>query len=141
MKAIREGGFTIVEMIITLIVMSVFLMFFFQSFLAAQSQHTAVVRLSSANDIAMANLHKFAKKVDLPVVTCDSSTNLVTNASAPGAPVTFTQESLSSTNLPSTTTQEVRAFYPQGCDPNMPVLLQSKVMFGTETVTHATYIN
>lgn len=160
-----ESGFTIAEMIVTLVVLSIFLTLFFQLFLLGLSQKKVVTLRAAANDIAMNNLRKLNKASLIPA-TCDGSTNgsnnknnaalnpalntdgnygmVIAQSPAQGAnpsfPSPLTPELLSGTGLPSSTIQTLYVIYPQGCYPQNPVKVISTVTYGTETVTHATYV-
>ncbi len=149
-----ERGFTVVEMIVTLVVMSLFLTMFFQLFLTGESQRVAVVRRASANDIAMTNLRKISAKSLIPVATtaCDAVTvgggnpnNLLLNSSAAGSTIAWSvslvAESTTGTSLPSGTTQVLAVIYPRGCSVSMPAKIISRVTYGSETVSRAAFIN
>lgn len=83
-----EHGFTIVEMIVALIVMSLFLTMFFQTYSTNESQRLAVARRAAAYDIATTNLNKISTKVGLPacINTASSANNLATNATLAANP-------------------------------------------------------
>lgn len=70
-----DDGFTIVEMIVTLVVMSLFLTMFFQVYSTNESQRLAVARRAAAYDIATSNLSKISSKAGFYAVpyACDSS--------------------------------------------------------------------
>ena len=53
-----QDGFTIVEVIVTLVVVSLFLTMMFQSFFALESQRLTVVRQARSAEIAYSNLRK-----------------------------------------------------------------------------------
>lgn len=76
MEKRREDGFTVAELIVTLVVMSLFLIFFFQAFMTTQAQQVAVAKRAAANDIASSNLQKISSRALIPsstATTCDSS--------------------------------------------------------------------
>lgn len=164
----KETGFTIAEMVVTLVVLSLFLTLFFQLFLLGLSQKKIVILRATANDIAMNNLRKITTKNLVPSANaCDSTTNGSSNKNnatlnpdlnvdgatgssiigqASGsdttlAPTSLKAEQLTGTNLPSSTIQTLYVIYPQGCYPQNPAKIISTVTYGTETVTHATYVN
>ena len=66
-----EKGFTVVEMIVTIVVLSIFMTGIFQSYLLLESQRIEVARQARASDIAYSNLRKFQTR----------PANLVCNAS------------------------------------------------------------
>ncbi len=162
-----DTGFTVAEVIVTLLVMGVFLMLFFQLFFTSQSQQLAVLRRSTANDIAQSNLRKVSSRALIPVTTtaCQTGTssenNPIDNSAATGSVIAssdttstdpkwngdgspssgIAKESVTGTALASTTTtQKLVVLYPRGCEPNMPAKIVSTVTYGTETVVHATYV-
>jgi prepilin-type N-terminal cleavage/methylation domain-containing protein len=161
-----ESGFTIAEMIVTLVVLSIFLTLFFQLFLLGLSQKKVVTLRATANDIAMNNLRKISTKTLIPAAdACDSSTNgsgnpnnalLNSNLNNDGAtgnsiigratsstntfPSPMAPETITGTGLPSSTIQTLYVIYPQGCFDQNPAKIISTVTYGMETVTHATYV-
>lgn len=54
-----QHGFTVVEMIVTIVVLSIFMTGIFQSYLLLESQRVQVARQARASDIAYSNLRKF----------------------------------------------------------------------------------
>ncbi len=156
-----EDGFTIVEMVVTLVVMTLFVTLLFQTYLADIAQQTHILQQASANDIAITNLKKIVARTSplLSSITCDPSSssqnNLTTNASASGSIIatnaaggtpqwTATQataEPITGTRLPSSTTQTLTAFFPEGCGLTMPVEIVSTVNYGSDSATHATYVD
>ena len=159
-----EVGFTVVEMVVALAVMSLFLTLFFQLFLTNQSQQLAVSQRTAASNIAKSNLNKITARLLIPGTTtaCQSGgssvNNTLDNAAAAGsiiatdkasAPNNTPQwstaglqaEATSGTSLPSTgVVQELRVKYPQGCAVDMPATIISTVSYGTESIVHATYV-
>lgn len=140
-----DSGFTIVEMIVSLVVMVIFATLLFQMFLVGTTQQGTVSARASAIDIAAINLSKIDSR-DSPLldgITCGSSNDLTANASAAGTNITFSHESTSGTNLPSGTgtVQKMVALFPRGCTNSMPVEIISTVEYNGETITRATYVN
>jgi len=160
-----EAGFTVAEMVITLVVLSIFLMLFFQLYILGLSQKSVFILRATANDIAQNNLHKIINKASIPADdACDATSsgssnpnNATLNAdlnsdgatgsiigTASGSTSTFPSplapESLTGTGLPTSTTQILSVIYPQGCYDQNPAKIISTVTYGTETVTHATYV-
>lgn len=144
-----SAGFTVVEMIVTIAVMSIFVGLLFQGFVVATTQRTEMVRQASAHDVASSNLKKITKKSSLPVGSAcndiDHSSanpnNLKWNSGAVGSEISISPESLTGTSLPSTTIQKLYVVYPQGCNISMPVQIKAIVTYGSETVTHVKYVN
>lgn len=138
-----SAGFTIIETIVTLIVLSLFLTLFFQAFIVLTSQRVAVARQAAANDIAYTNLRKILSRP----ATCQtsgykllSSTNNTDDMTSP-----FRKEADDS--LGPGRTQSVIAYPTGNCtgttfaDSN-PAKIVSTVTFnnGGVTVTHVSYV-
>jgi prepilin-type N-terminal cleavage/methylation domain-containing protein len=64
-----DNGFTIVEVIVTMVVLSIFLAGIVQIFLLLESQRINVARQSKANDIAYSYLRKYTVRPEDPVVS------------------------------------------------------------------------
>ena len=150
-----QQGFTIVEMIVTIVVAALFFTFFFQVYVILESQRLVVARQAKASDVAYSNLRKFTAR---PAgLTCDSTMDLVTNGAASGKllgdqtyttnsstygflaePTTVTQ------SLGPNSTQTVKAFAPSGCAnfTSDPIKIVSTVTYGNngDSVSHASYI-
>lgn len=151
----NQRGFTVVEMVVALVVLSIFMLLFFQLYMSGESQRVAVVRHASANDIAMTNLQKISAKSRIPAGTpaCDDTTvgsanpnNLILDPSeTAGSTIdwsgTLVQEDISGTALPSSAVQRLAVIYPRGCDLTSPVKIISTVTYGTETVTRAAFVD
>lgn len=162
------SGFTVIELVVTLAVMSVFLLLFIQTFVAGETQRGEVAKRSAAADIAAANLNKISSKAALldrvPTLfsasKCNSNSNVEANAnnvelsSSAGAIIATDRSGVSPTwatagltkettlrGLPATTTQEIRVLFPRGCDPDSPVTVVSIVTYGSEEVRRATLVN
>ena len=148
----QQAGFTVVEMIVSTIIVSLFLTLFFRTYLLMESQRIAVARQAKASDIAYSNLRKFTTR---PAgLTCDSSmesggtgkllgnqTN-TTTSSAYGfiaEPTSVTQ------SLGSGSTQEVRAFTTGTCATFAanPVKIVSTVTYenNRDQVVHASFVD
>jgi len=159
----EEQGFTVVEMVVTLVVVGVFLGLLFQTYMAGLAQQSAVTKRAAADDIAETNLRKITSRSSslLSSITCISSganKNAVTSDTditnettgvAPAAVTNLFKEpdsSLKTAGLsPGQTKQTLRVLYPRGCsDPSMPMLIISTVTYGSgasDKVTHASYVN
>lgn len=160
-----DMGFTVTELIVTLIVISVFATLFFQMFMTGNSQQVHITRQAVANDIAMSNLSKITSRALIPITTtaCQtggtSQNNLVDNPDAPGSIIAtsasgtepkwlgdgspssgLAKESLNGLGMPSNTIQELRVFYPQGCSSSAPAKIVSTVIYGSESVSHASFV-
>lgn len=146
MHTTRSSGFTIIETIVTLVVVSLFMAFFFQLYIASESQRLATLRRATASDLAYTNLRKFAIK---PAgLTCSADMDLSVSSTAPGTVVSnatylFTAETTPGI-LGQSVTQTVTAYAPSGCATynSNPAKLISEVGYGNgEKVVHAAYVN
>ncbi len=150
-----SAGFTLVELLVTVVLAGIFLAFFTQMFRASSAQQISTARQSRANNIAFSNLNKFPRPANIsPAYVCDPSTTVATNtnnlAINPNAAGTVVLNNASSNREPTdeslgSVVQEVRAFSPQGCvaSGNL-VKLVSKVQYGyvgqRDEVVYATYV-
>ncbi|USN96836.1 MAG: prepilin-type N-terminal cleavage/methylation domain-containing protein [Candidatus Nomurabacteria bacterium] len=152
-------GFTVIEMIITIIVLAIFLLGVFQSYLLLESQRVDVARRARASDIAFSNLAKFPSppsnllcnpgKMDLTANNASSKRgeNIIdTSDPAVFGHYGYAAESGSTiANMGSSLVQTVTAFAPNGCTGTSftdgIVKLVSTVNFGNgEFITHANFI-
>lgn len=162
MKYTKESGFTIVEVVTTLVILGLFLTFFFQLTIAAQKQRSTVEKRTLASDIAYSNLKKFPSKpsgltctagdaMDQSGTDAESKPGLLIGSSvaAENAPLpyNFVPEPTSSTQkLGAYSKQTVRAYAPQGCLlPEAPFRIESIVEYGdsaadTERIVNATFV-
>lgn len=160
-----ENGFTIAEMIVTLVIMGLFLTLFFNTFMSSEYQRVAVSTRATANDISLTNLGKISSKTTITLPACNSTAsspnNLIANSAATGSYIatddatlnaaptnapTWTAaglkaEVLTDTSLQTGTTQTLKVLYPRGCGSAMPAQIISIVNYKSETVSHATYVN
>ncbi len=125
----NQKGYTIVEVVVTLMILGVFLAGFFQAFLLLESQRVSIAREATASDIAYSNLRKFT---DRPTgVSCSAS----------GTSLVFTHETDGSLY-----TESVKAYPVNGCDgsdfKDGIVRIESVVEYnnGNGKVVHATFV-
>lgn len=146
-----ESGFTIVEIIVTIVVMTIFTALLFQTYITGTTQREAITRRAQADDIALTNLKKITTHASTLVSACSSANDLTATPAGSGSQVAsvaygtasdashFAQESYGS--LPTPHNQTLTVFYPRGCTLATVVEIVSTVTYGAETVTHASYIN
>lgn len=143
-------GFTIVETIVTLVVLSIFLTGFFQAYMLMTTQRVKVARQAAASDMAYTNLRKVLSR---PAgLLCDASsghtllsTKPPTNGTNDG-PRIYTAEN--DQILGEAREQTVVAYPTAGCADfaTHPVKIVSTVIFdknkpgGEVKVVHASYI-
>lgn len=148
-----ENGFTVAEMVVALVIMSLFLNMFFQMYMASVSQRTVVTARAAANEIAATNLKKIGTKTQLPASTpaCASGGGIIATTGGSGTDPKWVgdgtpssgleKESITGSSLPTTAVQTLSVSYPHGCGASMPAKITSTVTFGSETVNRATYVN
>lgn len=156
MKSIHSSsGFTVVEVLVTLVIVSLFMGLFFQSYMAMESQRLAVQRAVLASNIAYTNLRKFSERPDSTNLSCTNAMNLASSPSAPGVEIGgnnttpnifgFVGENLTSSLGPDAT-QQVLIFAPNGCArfADMPLKIVSVVSYGPasnrEEIAHVSYV-
>lgn len=157
----HETGFTIVEVIVTLAITSLFLTFFFMMFLTMESQRIAVARQALASDIAYSNLRKFTNAATLAALQCTTNMDLtLPNPDQKQGELVGSQADEVTANSfgflaePSAITkqlgtgasQSIRAFAPKGCTGTTInsglIKVESTVTYGTNgKVVHASYVN
>lgn len=145
----HEQGFTVVEVLVTLVLSMLFLVFFIRMFEAINTQQLSTSRQAVANDIAYSNLSKFPTVGSIADVgtayTCGSSNNLAANPDATGTVILSNSSGFRETNLRNLpeVTQEVRAYSPFGCSSEL-VKIRSIVRYGFSgqrgEAVYATYI-
>lgn len=144
----KQEGFTIIETIVAIAVFSIFFTFLMQGFIAVQTQRVKTMRYAEANNLAGGIIGRYREQAQLPGgIDCSEMSggqavaDLTRNSHAPGKSVTIPQTLPEKSNLPSTTSQRLLVFYPQGCLANAPILIKAEVRYETETVVRAAYIN
>jgi prepilin-type N-terminal cleavage/methylation domain-containing protein len=128
-----EAGFTIIEIIVTVVILGLFLGSMFQMFIVMESQRYIVAREANASDVAYTNLNKF--NIPPVGVTCSASGTELLDST--------TKESVPASS--KITDQSVKAYPVNGCDGtnfrDNFVKIESTVTYeGGATVTHASYV-
>ena len=142
----KESGLTLVETLVTLLIISLFLGSLIQAYITMESQRALVARRALASDIAYSNLRKFSSRP--AALTCTGSAmDLTTPGTKAGSNLSsyFTGESL--TSLGTGSSQTVVAFAPGGCNGDgtyvdtFPVVkIVSTVTYNGGSVSHATFV-
>lgn len=131
----HESGFTLVEIIVTIVVGGVFVALLATGYQVIVSHQQSIVRYTTANNIAKANLNKYRIGSGTVCNTSNPSAviSLLTNT-------TGNPEPIPSGNYPNFT-QTVTAQYVHGCSA-LPTII-SVVSYGpvgsTETITQVDY--
>lgn len=144
------AGFTIPELLITLVVTTLFIATFYQMFIAINSYSAHAKQRSLADNAAYSLLRQYAAPDISPSTwfTCSTQSgsnndnDLVVNNAAPGTIVQSGSLSPENTGLPGPVTYTVNALAIFGCagaNAETPVRLQVKLTYGSsnQTITHA----
>ncbi len=134
-------GFTIVEVLTSLVVIGVFITIIFQLFIFQSGIGASWLRFESAEQLAYNNMNKYGRYEAAQTTTCadyptSSSSKTLFSQSAPVS------------GLPSPVSQQVVSSMPYGCDAaklgnRYPIKIISTVTYGPDSkqITHATYVN
>lgn len=128
----KQSGFTIVELLTTVIVAAIFVGVFYQMFVVLVGVNANARNVAQASNLAYSNMRRYPTAASTGLTCSASSTNLInttgTDSDYPElGPVTET----------------VTASYPYGCAAVYDVIkLVSVVTYrGTTKVSYATYVN
>ena len=148
-----QHGFTVVEMIVTIVVLSIFMTGIFQSYLLLESQRVLVARQARASDIAYSNLRKFqtrpANLLCNPAQISPTRGLVIGNESNyPGSSaygfVAESGETVKYMGRTSQLHQTVTAYAPNGCTGSNftdgIVKIISTVTYEGGSVSHAGYV-
>lgn len=126
-----QSGFTIVELLTSIIVAAVFVGIFYQMYVILVGVNANARNLSQASNIAYANMRKYPTAASTGLTCSASSTSLI--------------NSTSNTTYPELgpITENVTASFPYGCTAIYDVIkLVSTVTYGNNyKVSHATFVN
>lgn len=156
-----QSGFTIVEVVVALAMVTLFLTFFFQMFLATESQRIGVARQAQASDLAYSNLRKVttrpaglpcdAAKMDLTASDGATKEGLLigdqNNISTPSAFGFLAEPESATKSLGGNVEQIMKVYAPRGCSgtafTDNPVKVESTVTYGPkrDKVIHASYVD
>lgn len=146
------AGFTLVEVLVTTVVVSLFIFGFFQVYTVLESQRINVARQAYASDVAYSNLRKVASRpAGLTVTQCNDYMDMLSSNPAnkvgldlTGVGYTLEPDVNVKKSLGSAATQTLLAFAPSGCSnlATAPIKIVSTVTFGTsgDKVTHASFV-
>lgn len=137
-KIQNEKGFTAVELLVTIVVATLFLIMFYQLFIAISQLNNESRRSAQASDLAYANIRRYPTIASLGdtllTFSCSSSdTDLLNQSDQIDAKYAF----LGKVN------EKVTASYPYGCTNNDLIKITSVVETVDQStkVTHVTFIN
>lgn len=142
------GAFTVVEVVITTAVVSIFILGFSQVYLLVESQRAAIAKRAYASSVAYTNLKKITTRPGgITVAQCNTYMDMLTNK--PGLDLTTIGYVLETDTdvrsvLGLNATQTLLAFAPSGCVnlTTNAIRVVSTVTFGTQgdKVTHASFV-
>lgn len=152
----KTSGFTLAEAVVSLSILSLFLVLFFQAYQSIAMQQVLYQKRVIADEIASTNLRKFTKRPlinNITSLTCAPSSpmdiggaGLLIGDSSSTSPLLnswygFTPEDVS--KLPDSV-QKIYVFASQGCTEfdNLPVKIVSEVTYGNPSVSvvHGAYV-
>lgn len=152
-----QGGFTLVELIITILVAGIFAISIFQLSAGVNNFAAVASREITASNLAYNNLRKYAngqKPLWFDCIGDDASESTApfsdgkTHPDATGQVLYQNTATTVVNKMPPPVVETVVAIAPYGCGssgPGMPIRIQSQVEYGTaaqkRTVTHATYVS
>lgn len=130
------GGFTIVEVVVTLAVLGLLIASFFQSYMLVESQRVSVARQATANDVAYSNLRKFATIASASVACNASGTSLVFTPEATTGASGITRQTVTAYPVGDCITTTSPATFPAG-----GAKIESKVVYDKgKEVVHASIV-
>jgi prepilin-type N-terminal cleavage/methylation domain-containing protein len=144
-------GFTIVELLVTIVIATLFITGFFQTYLLIESQRLALVRDARANDIAYSNLRKVPSRTTISSADCPRLTQSVsptTGLDLFGSIGYSREPSTVTSRISNSVTQQLRAYTTaSNCNADLatnPIKIVSTVIYtvggNTYEVSHATYV-
>ena len=135
LKQKSEAGFTIIEMLVTIVVFSVFLLAFSTLYISVTKSYTDTRERATANDLGYSYLRKYAYAGSTPTwfTTCDSTTDFTVNTGAAGQLLEGGSLTSDATSLPSPVSYSVRAYAIYGCSGanlKKPIRIDATVTYG-----------
>ncbi len=139
-KPNSADGFTVIEIIVTIIIFIIFIGGAFQTYVVLESQRLYILRQTIASDIAYTNLRKFSTRPT--IATCSSSINLATSTYNFTPETTTTNNTLAALGTP--VTQTVVGYPVDGCSGSnfvsTTLKIVSTVTYSTGSASHATFV-
>ncbi len=134
----QQSGFTVVELLVTIIVASLFVGIFYNMFVILVGVNASARNISQASDLAYSNMRRYptAATVTATGITCVS----------PGGSGNLLNTTGIDSSYPElgTITETLTASYPYGCTAVYDVVkLVSVITYGSSSkkVSYATYVN
>jgi len=129
----KQSGFTVVELLVTIVVAALFVGVFYNMFVILVGVNSNARNISQASNLAYSNMRRYPTAASTGLTCSASSTNLVNTTG-----IDSDYPDLGSV------TETVTASYPYGCSAVYGVIkLVSVVTYGTSVskVSYATYVN
>lgn len=143
----KESGFTVVELLITIVVASMFAISFYQLFIAVNQASFAARNRATASDLAYGYMRRYASAGSSwkDWFTCSSSNDLSANSNAPGTTLMSGSLTPSTVDLPGPVTYSVKALAIFGCsssNANAPIRVEAIVTYGPQNtvIKHTTLV-
>lgn len=147
-QSIKQTGFTIPELLVTLVVAALFITLFLEMFTSLSYSNASTEHQSLADNTTYSLLKQYASIGNSPNdwFTCDTSTqssnDLVVNSNAPGTVLQSGSLTRKDTGLPEPITYTVTALAIYGCagaNTGKPIRVQATLSYGTDntTITYA----
>lgn len=128
----QQSGFTVVELLTSIIVAALFVGVFYQLFVVLITVNASARNMAQASSLAYSNMRRYPTAASTSLTCSTNSTSLLNTTG-------------SETSYPDlgSVTETVTASYPYGCTAIYDVVkLVSTVRYGTNSkVSHATYVN
>lgn len=129
----RQSGFTVVELLVTVIVAALFVGIFYQMFVILVGINANARNTAQASNLSYSNMRRYPTATSTGLTCSTSSTNLLNTNS-----IDSDYQEL------GTVTETVTASFPYGCSAIYDVIkLVSTVTYGKNSfkVSYATYVN
>jgi len=143
-KKILEQGFTTLEILVTIIIASMFIITFFEMFTDIVKSNGTITRHVIADDFAYSKLKKYTASSNNPNIwfVCTTNSDALVNPNANGLVIESGDVPGNEASLPRPAKYEIRAKATYGCqgvNSGKPVLLTIEVTYGEyhEKVYHS----
>ena len=139
----KQSGFTIVELLVTVITAAMFVAMFYQLYVVLVGINATARNTAQASDLAYSNLRLYPTVVSTGL-TCNAGTNVSTTVNL--IPTSGSPTAVTNSNYPElgAVTEQLTAQFPYGCAAVYNVVkLVSTVTYGSTSykVSYATYVN
>ncbi len=134
----QQSGFTVIELLVTIVVAALFVGIFYNMFVILIGVNASARNISQASDLAYSNMRKY------PTTATITATGI--SCASPGGSGNLLNTTGIDSTYPElgTITETLTASYPYGCTAMYDVIkLVSVITYGTSStkVSYATYVN